>query len=99
MSIEESLKLTFDSQLYLMSSDEIRVFADTMISSNNRRAIKEFCSWFALDKWYEEALLAHNPNIRDWMLEAADEAELEEAIIAQDDKIMEQSLRESQGAF
>lgn len=98
MTNEEQLKTTFDSQLYLMTSAEMRDFIDTL-PSDNQSAIKEFCDWFSLDSWYREALLSHNPNIRDWIEETANEAELEELIIAKDDRIMERSLRESQRAF
>lgn len=93
---EESLKITFDSQLYLMTSDEIRTFADSLPRSKGA-AIREFCDWFSLDKFYVAALELHNPNIQAWLRAAADEAELEEGLIEADERFLERSIRSAQG--
>ncbi|HSW91469.1 MAG TPA: hypothetical protein VLG09_02390 [Candidatus Saccharimonadales bacterium] len=96
MTNEESLRITFDSQLYLMSADEIRTFADSLPQSNGA-AIREFCDWFSLDKFYVAALELHNPNIKQWLREAADEAQLEEIMNAEDERFLERSIRSAQG--
>lgn len=90
------LRITFEAELRQSTAQDIREFSQ-MLPASNRLAIKEFCSWFSLDKWYEEALLLHNPNINSWLLEVADEAEKEERELAAEDRMIEQSLRIAQG--
>lgn len=94
----EQLKLTFESELYLMSSEDIRDFIEQM-PLDNQAAIEDFCSWLDIPSWYQEALELHNPNIRNWLIEVAEAAESEEALIAEDERILEQSIRAAQGWY
>lgn len=92
----ESLRVTFDSELYLMSSEDIRDFINTM-SDDPREAIEEFCEWVGLEEWYENALKMHSLDIRQWLEEDADSAQLEEMIIADDEQYLTRSIRSAQG--
>ena len=95
MSNIEQLRLTFDSQLYLTSVEDIESLFDSIPDDSN--GIEEFCSYFEMDRWYQEALEAHNPDIREWLSEALIEAKIEEEIIAEDERELERSIRSSQG--
>lgn len=95
MSNIEQLKLTFDSQLYLTSVEDMEAILNGIPDDSN--GIEEFCSYFELERWYEDALELFKPDIREWLNEAISEAEIEEAIIAADERELERSIRTSQG--
>lgn len=92
----EQLRLTFESQLYLMSAEDMRDLI-TSLSLDKNEAIEDFCEHFDLEGWYEDALKTNKVDVREWLIEIADEAEVEEILISDDERTLEYSIRAAQG--